>query len=212
MRPRVFTLLFAAAVLLVPAGCTSGGGKHLAAGTGTSVAPTSGGPSQTATPAGTPAPARQGVPAPHPSTTLKAPSGTVAYGWILATAGGNSIRVELADHLVNTPANNVATKYLLAHGGAPSSETPVTYVDVDRGVAKTFTISSKAQVTAFGAGTAPQRLDVRAFLTWLTAHFAKPLPVSARLKYQGAPHYAGPLWTMTLRGSTILAIGVVVER
>jgi hypothetical protein len=140
---------------------------------------------------------------------VKVPSGTVSYGWIIGTSG-TSIKVELGVRYVNTATNKAATKYLQSHGGGSvPGETPVTSVDVDLGTTRTFPISSAAVVVTTAKGGAPQRLNVPGFLAWLKTHLAKPLPVSMRQHYQGAPRYNGQLWSFTVRGGVVVAIGQV---
>jgi hypothetical protein len=216
-RPLALPLLLASAALLVPlaAGCSSGGKHATAAGASATAAAPVG---AAASGSGAPAPGTSagvtggegpaGTAASPSAGTVKVPSGTVSYGWFIGTSGSGSVRVALGNRLVNTATNKAATKYLQTHGGGSvPGETPVDHVDVDLGTTRTYPISSSAVVVTTAKGSVPQRLNVAGFLAWLRTHLAKPLPVSMRLTYRGAPHYSGPLWMITVRGGVIVAIG-----
>jgi hypothetical protein len=209
-RPHALPLLLASAALLVLAGGCTSSPKRTATAGGAGAGASAPAPAGSA---GSPAPGTaagaEGSPAPHasPGASVKVPSGTVSYGWITGTSG-TSVRVAMGVRYTNTATNKAATKYLQSHGGGSvPAETPVTHVDVDLGTMRTLPISPNAVVVTTAKGGAAQQLNVTGFLAWLKTHFAKPLPVSMRQSYQGAPRYGGPLWMLTVRGGVIVAIG-----
>jgi hypothetical protein len=214
-------LAAAGAAVLVPllVGCSSksrvDGAGHpsppAAPSTGASAGPSPGlipGPS--ATPGGTKAPAAKGPSVNPTATGGKKPSGTVSYGWVIGTPGGSTIRVEAGKHLVNTKSDKAATRYLTSHGGSASiTETPTNTVDVDLGSTKVLTVASTATATITTPGLGAHNVTAAAFITYIRSNLAKPLAVSLRLKYDGAPRYNGPLWMIITRGSTVVSISRV---
>lgn len=213
MRRRgALSILLVSLALL--AGCGSSQKHTMPSAT---AAPATGSPS---TAAGTPGPvattdgggATTGTSGTTGGTGGTTAGGTVVYGWIIGTSGATSVRVDLANHLVNTATNKAATRYLQTHGGTQAAgEGPGNFVDVDLGTVKTYPIAATATVSTTAKGAIPQKLDVAGFIAWLRGNLAKPLAVSMRLKYQGAPHWNGPLWMMTVRNHSIVSIGQVIE-
>jgi hypothetical protein len=218
------TLAVAGAAVLAPllAGCSS---KARIDGAGTPSPVASAGVSVSAGPSGTAAvPGTSGAPgtkqpgapttkgpAVNPTATGgPKPTGTVSYGWVISTPGGSTIRVEAGRHLVNTKTDKAATKYLTSHGGSASiTETPTDHVDVDLGSTKLLTVSATASATIITTGTGVHNVTTAAFLTYIRSNLAKPLAVSLRLDYEGAPRYSGPMWMLITRGSTVVAISQV---
>jgi hypothetical protein len=220
MMRRSWTVLVAGALLLVPlvAGCGSGAGKAGAAATASPVGSATPQPSRSAGGPGTGASGGAGAPAagssgrPGAGQSPKTTGGVTYYGWIIGLPGGVTVRVELAHHLVNTASDKAATRYLQAHGGGSvPGETPVTYVDVDLGTARNFSLAPGATVVRNPKGGEPQRLNVTGFIAWLRGNLSELMPANMRRGYQGAPRYDGPLWSITVRNGAVISIGQVVE-
>lgn len=207
------TLVLVAGVLLVTlvAGCGSGARHATTTGAATPLATASGAGGTTANPSSAnPSGPQSGSPATRSPVSSQQPvSGTVSYGWIIGVSGTTTVRVELARHITNSGKNQAASQYLRTHGGTVPSETQLRYINVDLGKTKTFTISSSAVFVTNLPGGGQQKLDVAQFHAWLADNLARPIPVAARQRYQGAPRYDGPLWTLMAHGSVIVSISAV---
>lgn len=205
MRRPVPVLIAGVLLVTLAAGCGSGP-RHATTSDAATPLATASGAGTTADPSG----AQSGSPATRsPAASQRPVSGTVSYGWIIGVSGKTTVRVELARHITNSGKNQAASQYLRTHGGTVPSETQLRYINVDLGKTKTFTISSSAVFVTDRPGGDQQQLDVAEFHAWLATHLARPIPVAARQRYQGAPRYDGPLWMLTARGSVIVSISEV---
>ena len=189
-RIRIAAALASLAALAVMAGC-----GHTS-GTGTLSAPST-------------APMPTLSSDPSPKQYFK--DGKTYQAWIIETKAGPAFVLDLAHHLVDTPSDPAATRYLQQHGKSPGPEgIPNSYIDVDTHVHKTQSVAPDVTIAVNPDGTAPKNLSLPDFQKWLEKYGVEKI-TGPKDDYFGAPSYIGPLFAVTFENDVIVSLNQIFE-
>ncbi len=137
--------------------------------------------------------------------------GKTYQAWIIRVKPGPMFVIDLAHHLVNTPSDPAATKYLESHGQSPGPDgIPNDYIDVDTHVHKTLKVDPHASVAINPNGTAPKSVTLDAFVKWLDSNGATPIK-GGNNEYPGAPSYVGPIFAVSFKKDILVSISQIFE-
>jgi hypothetical protein len=146
-----------------------------------------------------------------PSSKQYFKDGKTYQAWILDVKSGPAFVLDLAHHLVNTPDDQAATKYLESHGKSPGTDgIPNDYIDVDTQVHKTESVAANVTIAVNPDGTAPKNLSLDEFKTWLEKNGVEKI-TGPRDDYPGAPSYVGPIFAVTFKQDAIVSINQIFE-
>lgn len=139
-------------------------------------------------------------------------NGATYFIWIDGfDSAAPNLHVRLGDHLVDTPTDKAATKYLTSHGQTvPPDGIPDDYINVDLGKSLLVPLSKTAAVTINPEGT-QQTVTVSKFFTWLKSNLATEIPPADRDKYPGAATLGGPIFAVTFHAGSIVTLDQVFE-